>query len=169
MASELTNHVWQSTLFAVAAGLLTVAFRKNRAKVRYWLWFSASIKFFVPFSLLVSLGSHLQWAKAPHKTLTHIGTPAVLFTMERITRPFPDTTPVRSRRGNLDWDDLPNFAGDDVRKESSPGRRGDGGPGGACRSRRRECAEHAGAIRGSGRGEIRCGFHTALHGRELSR
>ncbi len=45
MIAELTNHLWQSTLFAVAAGLLTVAFRKNRAQVRYWLWFSASFKF----------------------------------------------------------------------------------------------------------------------------
>ena len=60
MIGELTNHLWQSTLFAVAAGLLTVAFRKNRAQVRYWLWFSASLKFLIPFSLLMSLGSHLE-------------------------------------------------------------------------------------------------------------
>ena len=103
MTGELTNHVWQSTLFAVAAGLLTVAFRKNRAKVRYGLWFSASIKFLVPFSLLVSLGSHLQWAPAAHKIATQIGAPAVSFTMVRITRPFPPATPVRSTRGNPDW------------------------------------------------------------------
>ncbi len=64
MIGELTNHLWQSTLFAVAAGLLTVAFRKNRAQVRYWLWLSASLKFLIPFSLLMSLGSHLEWAPA---------------------------------------------------------------------------------------------------------
>jgi len=45
----MINHLWQSTVFAVAAGLLTLAFRKNRAQVRYWLWFSGSVKFFVPF------------------------------------------------------------------------------------------------------------------------
>ena len=78
MIGELTNHLWQSTLFAVAAGLLTVAFRKNRAQVRYWLWFSASFKFFVPFSLLMSLGSHLQWTPAAQK----IAAPAVSFTMD---------------------------------------------------------------------------------------
>ena len=45
MIGELTNHLWQSTLFAVAAGLLAFAFRKNRAQIRYGLWFSASLKF----------------------------------------------------------------------------------------------------------------------------
>jgi uncharacterized protein (TIGR03435 family) len=103
MTGDLTNHVWQSTLFAAAAGLLTVAFRKNRAEVRYWLWFSASIKFFVPFSLLVNLGSQLQWAPAAHKFATQISAPAVSFTMGTITQPFPDTTAVQSTQGNLDW------------------------------------------------------------------
>ncbi len=103
MTGDLTNHVWQSTLFAAAAGLLTVAFRKNRANVRYWLWFSASVKFFVPFSLLMSAGSHLQWAPTAHKIAAQIGMPAVSLTMERITQPFADTTPVRSTRGNPDW------------------------------------------------------------------
>ena len=54
-------------MFAVAAGLLTLAFRRNRAKVRYWLWLSASFKFLVPFSLLMGLGSHLEWAPAAQK------------------------------------------------------------------------------------------------------
>ena len=54
MIGELTNHVWQSTVFAAVAGLMTVAFRKNRAHVRYWLWLSASFKFLLPFSLLMS-------------------------------------------------------------------------------------------------------------------
>ena len=50
MISELANHLWQSTLFAVAVGLLTLMCRKNHASVRYWLWFSASVKFFIPFT-----------------------------------------------------------------------------------------------------------------------
>jgi bla regulator protein BlaR1 len=85
----LTNHLWQSTLFAVAAGLLTVAFRKNRAHVRYWLWLSASLKFFVPFSLLMSLGSRLQWAPAAKSFAAQ----AVSFTMVQIAQPFPETLP----------------------------------------------------------------------------
>lgn len=43
MIAELTNHLWQSTVFAVVVGLLTLAYRKNRAHVRYWLWLSASV------------------------------------------------------------------------------------------------------------------------------
>ena len=85
----LTNHLWQSTLFAVAAGLLTVAFRRNRAQIRYWLWLGASLKFLVPFSLLMSLGSHLQWAPAAKS----VATQAVSFTMVQIAQPFPDTLP----------------------------------------------------------------------------
>jgi len=100
MIGELSNHLWQSTLFAAAAGLLTVAFRKNRAAARYWLWFCASFKFFVPFALLVSLGSHLQWAPVAQK----IATPAVSFTMVQITQPFPDTLPLApSTRSTRDW------------------------------------------------------------------
>src|SRR5207247_10885878 len=37
-----------------------LALRKNRARVRYWLWLAASAKFLVPFSLLVSLGARLE-------------------------------------------------------------------------------------------------------------
>jgi bla regulator protein blaR1 len=100
MIGELTNHVWQSTLFAVAAGLLTAAFRKNRAQIRYWLWLSASFKFFIPFSLLMSLGSHLQWVPAVKK----IATPDVSLTMDQITRPFPDASSfVPSTSGTIDW------------------------------------------------------------------
>src|SRR5437867_5352403 len=101
MMGTLTNHLWQSTLFAVVAALLTVAFRKNRAQVRYWLWFSASLKFFVPFSLLMSFGSHLDWAPAAKK----IATPAVSLAIEQITEPFPDVSvsPLSTQGTAMDW------------------------------------------------------------------
>ena len=60
MMRDLANHLWQSTFFAIAAALLTIAFRRNRANVRFWLWFSASLKFFVPFALLISFGSRFN-------------------------------------------------------------------------------------------------------------
>lgn len=63
--SPFVNHLWQSTLFAVAVWLLTIMLRKNRAAVRYWLWLLGSAKFLVPFSLLVSLGGQLGWRSAP--------------------------------------------------------------------------------------------------------
>ena len=55
----VANHLWQSTVFAGTIWALTFAVRKNRAAVRYWLWLAASVKFLVPFSLLVSASSHL--------------------------------------------------------------------------------------------------------------
>ena len=58
-AQGIANHLWQSTLFAVVAALLTLVLRRNQARVRYALWLAASLKFLIPCSLLVDLGSHL--------------------------------------------------------------------------------------------------------------
>ena len=55
------NHLWQSTLFAGVAGLLTLALRRNWAQTRYWLWLAASVKFLVPFALLMTIGSSVRW------------------------------------------------------------------------------------------------------------
>jgi len=52
--SPIANHLWQSTLFASAAGLLTMVLRKNPARVRQWAWVAASLKFLVPFALLTA-------------------------------------------------------------------------------------------------------------------
>jgi bla regulator protein blaR1 len=94
------NHLWQSTLFALLAAILTLPFRKNRAQVRYWIWFSTSIKFLIPFSLLMSLGSYMKWTPAA-KT---IPTPAVTLAITQITQPFPDTASfVSSSPARADW------------------------------------------------------------------
>jgi hypothetical protein len=53
----LANHLWQSTLFAAVAWLLTLAFRNQRAQWRYALWLTASLKFLIPFALLAEAGS----------------------------------------------------------------------------------------------------------------
>ena len=45
--SALGNHLWQSTVFAAVAALLTLLLRKNHARTRYWLWLAASLKFLV--------------------------------------------------------------------------------------------------------------------------
>ena len=52
-APALGNHLWQSTLCIVIAGLLTLILRKNHARARYGLWLAASVKFLIPFSLLI--------------------------------------------------------------------------------------------------------------------
>src|SRR6185369_17091466 len=61
----LVNHLWQSTLCAGAAGLMVLALRNNSAAARYRLWFAASLKFLIPFSLLVNLGHGLGWPAKP--------------------------------------------------------------------------------------------------------
>jgi bla regulator protein BlaR1 len=81
--SPLANHVWQSTLFAAAAGLLTLAFKKNRAPVRYGLWLAASIKFLVPFSLLVAMGQQVGWRTTPPSPR-----PDLSYAIEGIGQPF---------------------------------------------------------------------------------
>jgi beta-lactamase regulating signal transducer with metallopeptidase domain len=63
--SALFDHLWQSTLVAAALGLLTLAFRQNRAAVRYGLWFAAALKFLLPFSALLALGAFLFRQLAP--------------------------------------------------------------------------------------------------------
>ena len=61
----LSAHLLQSTLFAAAVWLTTLALRRHHARIRHGLWMAASIKFLLPFSLLVSLGSHLIPPTAP--------------------------------------------------------------------------------------------------------
>jgi len=89
IAPALGNHLWQSSLFGIAAGLLTLILRKNHARTRYWLWLVASMKFLIPFSLLVDLGSHLDWSHGS------AGTNAGLyFAIAEVSQPF--TQPVTS-------------------------------------------------------------------------
>ena len=56
MISAILDHLWQSTLLATAVAILALAFRKAPASVRYGLWFTASVKFLVPFAGLAALG-----------------------------------------------------------------------------------------------------------------
>jgi uncharacterized protein (TIGR03435 family) len=61
---------------------------------------SASLKFLIPFSLLMSLGSHLQWAPPARM----IATPVVSSTVVQFTQPFPETVSyVLSTAGSRDW------------------------------------------------------------------
>jgi len=95
-APALGNHLWQSTLFAITAGLLTLVLRKNRARGRYWLWLAASVKFLIPFSLLVGIGSHLAWSR------DSAGTRAGLyFAMEEVSLPFTQPTMSAISRATL--------------------------------------------------------------------
>jgi beta-lactamase regulating signal transducer with metallopeptidase domain len=83
MITTLLDHLWQSTLVAGAAGLLAVLLRRNEASVRYGVWFAASLKFLVPFSLVIALG---RWLAPTVPAVQHsfIAGAAV----ERLTEPF---------------------------------------------------------------------------------
>jgi beta-lactamase regulating signal transducer with metallopeptidase domain len=60
MIAGLLDHLWQSTLLAGAAALLTLTLTRNGAGLRFWLWFAASVKFLMPFAALATLGEYLS-------------------------------------------------------------------------------------------------------------
>lgn len=84
----LVNHLWQSSLFAAGVWLATLLLRKNQARVRYMLWLSASIKFLIPFSLLIGLGGFLP--KPSHTPKEPYA--ALYSTADVIAQPFADNT-----------------------------------------------------------------------------
>jgi bla regulator protein blaR1 len=86
IAPAVGNHLWQSTLFAAVAAMLTLALRKNQARVRYRLWLAASVKFLIPFSLLISLGGHL--ARPRNSVSAQSGLYSVA---EEVSQPFTRT------------------------------------------------------------------------------
>lgn len=61
--SGIFNHLWQSTLFAAAVALACSALRQNSPRLRYWLWLAASLKFLVPFAVIVSMGARVQFPR----------------------------------------------------------------------------------------------------------
>ncbi len=67
----------------MVAGLLTLVFRKNHARVRYGLWLAASIKFLIPFSLLIILGNNLAKPRVVYQTETGFMT-----AMQEASQPF---------------------------------------------------------------------------------
>jgi uncharacterized protein (TIGR03435 family) len=64
LLASFGDHLWQSTLVVLLIAVLATACRRNRAHVRYGLWLIGSVKFFVPFSVLVALGRRLDWPAA---------------------------------------------------------------------------------------------------------
>ena len=80
-------------LVAVAS----LALRSKQAKTRYGLWLAASAKFLIPFSLLVSLGTHID---------VPISAPAMTaLAVEQITKFFAPAslTPTPCHQGTPWW------------------------------------------------------------------
>src|SRR5262249_19682302 len=109
---QILNHLWQSTLFAFLVGGLTLGFRKNDARVRYWMWFAATVKFLVPFSLLESAGALLLGRSVTSllglSATTSLSSAGVPFAIAQISQPFTSVvitagpTPVPSTAG-VEW------------------------------------------------------------------
>ncbi len=57
--SAIADHLWQSTCFGLAAWLLALCVRQDSARVRYWVWFAASLKFLVPLAAFTWVGNHI--------------------------------------------------------------------------------------------------------------
>src|SRR5215470_13422282 len=67
MLGAIGNHIWQTTVFVMATWLVTLTLRQNAARVRFALWSVASVKFLIPFSLLISIGSLMPHQSAAIK------------------------------------------------------------------------------------------------------
>jgi len=84
MGPAVGNHLWQSTAFAGVVWVATLLLRKNAAWVRYGLWVAASVKFLVPFSLLIGLGGMLP--RPRHAVVTM----PVYSAVDEVGLPFSD-------------------------------------------------------------------------------
>jgi bla regulator protein blaR1 len=99
--SSIVNHLWQSSCFALLAGLLAFILRRNSPKVRYWVWLGASLKFLIPFALLVSLGGVVP---RPAQHPAPVAAPVFPNTLVQIAQPFSlAPRPGVSAHTPLDW------------------------------------------------------------------
>jgi bla regulator protein blaR1 len=97
MVSTVGDHLWQSTVFVAAGGVLSVFLRKSQARVRYALWLAASMKFLIPFSLLVSIGS--RWAWTPSSAAR--SRVELYSAMDELSRPFTQTVAIAATNSQI--------------------------------------------------------------------
>ncbi|HZF31554.1 MAG TPA: M56 family metallopeptidase [Gammaproteobacteria bacterium] len=87
MLTSIVNHLWQSTLLVIVIAALAAMLREHGAHTRYWLWWAASVKFLVPFSLLTLLGGAFAGAAAPFEQLADWSA-----ALGRLAEPMPAAT-----------------------------------------------------------------------------
>lgn len=94
MIAPVLDHLLQSTLVAALLAVSVLAFHREPARVRFWIWFAASMKFLLPFAGLVQLGAQLR-GRAP------VAAGAVYQAMARFSQPLAVTqVPMAAER---DW------------------------------------------------------------------
>src|SRR5688572_6799945 len=103
--SLFANHLWQSTLFALAAGIVVLFLRQHPARTRYWVWWIASMKFLVPLSQLMSVGSLFSWRitlepppqpSLPSSVIVQVTQPFTISTESAEVSPIPAHGPETS-------------------------------------------------------------------------
>ncbi len=82
-SSTIVNHLWQSTLVMLVAGLLTLVLKRNQARTRYWVWMAASLKLLVPFSVLAAIGDWIRPAN-----VAPIESPQIASDLMKMAHPF---------------------------------------------------------------------------------
>lgn len=90
MIGALTDHLWQSTLFVLAAALIAAALRKNGAHIRHAVWVAASVKFLLPFAVLMGVGGALPiFTPAPARGIAPAAaTSDLTIAVDRIVQPM---------------------------------------------------------------------------------
>ena len=91
MMETISDHLWQSTVFAAGIALLTLAFRHNRAHVRYWLWLAASVKFLIPFAALLWIGARIELVPVERSGQAIVGV------LDNVAQPFTQLFYIRPR------------------------------------------------------------------------
>ena len=98
------DHLWQSTVVAAAAALLTIPFRRNAAWIRHAIWLAASLKFLMPFRRSSQMGQRLGVAPPaadPERLEIQIN-----FVVDSVVRPFsiqPADVPISAVSAGTDW------------------------------------------------------------------
>ena len=103
IAPAVGNHLWQSTLLLLAVWAVTLPLRQHQARTRHWLWLLASLKFLVPFCVLVDVGAFLGATRTPAATRSGLSlaidyvsqpfTPAARVAPVSVTMPAAQTHP----------------------------------------------------------------------------
>ena len=80
--TAIGDHLWQSTVFVLAAAALSWILGRNAARVRGWIWTAASLKFLVPFAIFIAAGGRMAWKPALQPQ------PQVSFVLDTISQPI---------------------------------------------------------------------------------
>ncbi|HTH54234.1 MAG TPA: M56 family metallopeptidase [Edaphobacter sp.] len=65
--AAIFHHLWQSTIFCLLLWVLALMLRRNSAQMRFRLWMLASVKFLLPFALLIAAGEAVSVKRAETK------------------------------------------------------------------------------------------------------